>query len=236
MWNTARALGFLGLVLGDDNYLAAQASLQESMALFRGVHDDWGYTVDVMWLGWAAYKNDDETTALALHEQALAEFRKLGDRYFQCVCLRPIGILHIRQGDLPRGLAALRESLTLAQQLGSKYESAGALYRIADAAQQTGNSARAVSLYWAAKIVFESIGAWQPEDDLDFETKLALCRNALGESVFATAVQQGHALTMEQAIELAILGDQEFEADRAGIAPKSGKPNSRKRHSKSRKA
>ena len=59
-------------------------------------------------------------------------------------------------------------------------------------------------LYLAARIIYESIGAWQKSEDTKFENLLAPCRAALHEAAFADAVEQGRAMTMEQAIEYAL--------------------------------
>jgi hypothetical protein len=63
-----------------------------------------------------------------------------------------------------------------------------------------------VSLFWAAKNAHDTIGmgVWTQGLDAEFETVLERCRAALGEEAFAQAVEQGRAMTMEQAIEYAL--------------------------------
>ena len=122
--------------------------------------------------------------------------------------LRLIGSIHVKQGDWSLGQAALREALTLAQQLDSKYEVALALISIGDAAQAKGNAVRAVHLYQASKNILDSIGVWRQDDESELEQKLAASRATLDESTFAQAANQGRAMTMEQAIAYA-LDDQE---------------------------
>jgi hypothetical protein len=61
-----------------------------------------------------------------------------------------------------------------------------------------------VRLYCAAKNVYDSIGAWLQEDDPKLEEYLTPCRAALSESTFAAAVEEGRAMTMEQAVEYAL--------------------------------
>jgi hypothetical protein len=61
-----------------------------------------------------------------------------------------------------------------------------------------------VQLYGAAKNVFDSIGAWQPDDELQFDEDLTPSRAALGEAEFEAAAKQGRAMTMEQAIAYAL--------------------------------
>jgi hypothetical protein len=103
-------------------------------------------------------------------------------------------------------MEALRDSLTFAQQLGNKYETAAALYRFGQAAQYLGNPARTVSLFWAAKKAHDTIGmgVWTQGLDAEFDLVLERCRAELGEASFAEAGELGRAMTMEQAIEYAI--------------------------------
>jgi predicted ATPase/transcriptional regulator with XRE-family HTH domain len=203
----ANALMVFSIVLTfEENFTAAQSALEESITLFRELQDQWGYALAVMSLGFSAYRKADQATALKLSEQALTAFRKLGDTYFQSVCLYETGNLQAKQGDLARGLLNLRESLTLSRKLGSKYESAVGLWRLAEAEQRAYKPERAVRLYLSAKNVYDSIGAWQQEDDRKLEEYLAACRSSLGESAFEEALAQGGAMTMEQAIAYALAG------------------------------
>jgi predicted ATPase/transcriptional regulator with XRE-family HTH domain len=201
----ANALMVFGLVLSsEEDFAVARSTLEESISLFQEGQDKWGYAVALMTLGFAVSRRDDQATALELMEQALIAFRELGDQYFQSVCLYETGNLRAKQGDWKDGLAELRESLKLASELGSKYEIASGLFHLADTEQHLGQTARAVRLYCAGKNVYDSIGAWQPEDDPKLEEYLNLCRATLSESEFTTAVENGRAMTMEQAVAYAL--------------------------------
>jgi len=201
----ANALMVLGIVLTEEkNFDAALSTLKESHTLFQEVQDQWGSAVAIMSLGYVAVKKDDRATALTLNQEALSAFRDLGDQYFQSVCLYEIGSLLAKQGDWEEGLAALRESLRLSRELGSRYEIAGGLLRLAETEQHLEQPARAVQLYCAARNVYESIGALQKNDDLRFVEYFTSCRFALGETEFEAAVEEGRAMTMEQAIEYAL--------------------------------
>jgi predicted ATPase/DNA-binding XRE family transcriptional regulator len=201
--NTAKALAILGLVLIDEqDFGAAHATLEESKALFREVRDDWGYAHAMMSLTLAPYRQDDRVTALSLYEQVLELFRKLGDMYFQSVALRLIGILKVELGNVTTGEAALQEALTLSRQLDSKYEIAAELWAFGRAAEASGKLTRAVRLYSASRTIFDSIGAW-PGHDVD-ENSLATYHTELGEPAFTAAVEVGRAMTMDQAIAYAL--------------------------------
>jgi predicted ATPase/DNA-binding XRE family transcriptional regulator len=203
--NIAWALTILGLVLiSEGNFTEAQSVLEESKAFFREIHDEWGYANAVISLGNGAYHQGDQATALALHEESLPVFRKLGDSYFQGVALRFIGMLQIKLGNATKGLGALQEALALDQEIESKYEIASVLRHIAHASQSGGDPVRAVYLFSASKSIFAAMGAWQPENEVEFERDLAPCRTALGDKAFSEAMEHGRTLTMEQAIAHAL--------------------------------
>jgi predicted ATPase/transcriptional regulator with XRE-family HTH domain len=204
-WNTARALAILGLILiRENNFTTAQSTLKESKVLFQEVGDKWGSAHTLMGRGLGTYIQEDRAMSLALHEQALLLFRNLGDRYFQSAALRHIGNLRVKQGDLAGGIAALREALILAQEFNGKFEIYAATWSFAEAAQQAEKFTHAVRLYWAAKNIAESIGAWWQTDDAELEHNLASCRTALGESAFEEAMEEGRAMTLKQAIAYAL--------------------------------
>lgn len=214
--NSARALSMIGLnLMNKENFKEGQPVLQESGMLFQQAHDEWGYAYTVFLLGWGNFKQNDFTSALPIIEQAYAIFKKLGDRFFMCVSLRYIGITQIKLGDIQQGVEALRDSLTTAQQIDSKYEIAAAFYRLGQAAQYLGSPARTVSLFWAAKNAHDAIGmgVWTQGLDVEFEPVLERCRTVLGEASFVEAAELGRAMTMEQAIAYALEDPQRESAD-----------------------
>jgi tetratricopeptide (TPR) repeat protein len=204
-WNVAQASLILRLVLiGEGDFTGAQEITAKSKTFFRNVHDERGYAHAVHGHALIAFLQDDITLSLALHEESLAIFRRLGDKFFQNVALRYIGIVQVSHGNLKRGQEALREALLLAREIDSKYEIAAAINHIGDAALAEGDPERAVHLKWASRNIFDSIGAWRQENEADFENQLALCHTLLSEPEFAAAVAEGRAMTIEQAIGYAL--------------------------------
>ena len=63
---------------------------------------------------------------------------------------------------------------------------------------------KAGKLYYAARAVADSIGAWQPDDELKLDEDLTPCRLALSETEFESATEEGRAMTMAQAIAHAL--------------------------------
>jgi predicted ATPase/class 3 adenylate cyclase/DNA-binding XRE family transcriptional regulator len=204
-WNTAKALAVLGLVLiHEQNFDLAESTLKESMGFFQEVNDKWRYAHTVICLALGAYRQAALATALDRAREALMLFREVGDRYFQSAALRHIGNVQIKLGELGRGVAAVQEALMLSRQLDSKFEIAQELWIFGRAAEAYGKMAHAVCFFWASRNILDSIGAWNQVPQTEFESSLAACRTALGESAFATAFEEGRAMTMEQAIAYAL--------------------------------
>jgi predicted ATPase/DNA-binding XRE family transcriptional regulator len=203
--NTARALVMLGLALIEEQkHEEAQSTLEESIALFQKVNDEWGYAHALMCLGYGLNEKDDLINSLSVFEQALTVSGNIGDRFLMNVILRGMAIIYWKQGNLDSAVAKLRESLQLAQQLDSKLEIAGTLSRWGKVEQRAGNLVRAVRLYLAANNLFDNIGAWANRYEFNLEQDLAPCRAALSEAEYAKAVEEGRAMTMEQAIAYAL--------------------------------
>lgn len=204
-WNAAWASLVLGLVLiGEDDFTGAESMIAKSKAFFQKNHDEWGYAHAVLGHALGAFDQGDLTLSLVLHEESLAIFRRLGDKYFENTALRFIGIIQVRLGNPKRGGEALREALLIAREIDSKYEIAAAIRRIGDVALAEDDPARAVHLNWASRNIYDSIGVWQQDHEAKFENELAHCRTLLSEPEFATAVERGRIMTMEQAITYAL--------------------------------
>ena len=105
---------------------------------------------------------------------------------------------------MTRAAEVLEEALFLARRLNNVIAVALVLWVFAHAAKAAGASTRAVCLYWGSRSLQDSLGAWRPEDDPNFEESVAPCRATLGEAAFTEAVERGRAMTMEQAIEYAL--------------------------------
>lgn len=201
----ARALVPLSLVCAHEGKFAeAESGLQESQALFQELDDEWGTANALICMASVMHWKGDQAAAVPLFEQARAGFRTLGDAYFQSVALRFIGEIRVRQGEWQEARAPLREALKLSRKLGSKFENASVLWVLGELARRAGNPGGAVRLYWAARNIYDSIGAWRTADNPEFEEVLAACRAALADTEFTKAVKEGGALTMDQAIEYAL--------------------------------
>jgi predicted ATPase/Tfp pilus assembly protein PilF/DNA-binding XRE family transcriptional regulator len=97
--------------------------------------------------GMLAYVQCDYPRATALHEEALALRRTLGDKQGIANSLLNLGLVAYRQGDYGRAAARHEESLKLARDLGDRRGIANSLSNLGHVAYRQGDYGRAAALY-----------------------------------------------------------------------------------------
>jgi tetratricopeptide (TPR) repeat protein len=209
-WGTAIALISLGDVALEQGLLErATAYLQEALALTQ----DAGL---VNYRGWAlynlgrtAYLLGDFSGALAWLEESLALFRDLDYTIGVAETLLNLGRAARAQGDSIQAARHFRESLVLLSE--SRLSSSlipDCLDGLAGVAGAQGQPERAARLLGIADALRDSADMLlQPAYRAAYERDVAAARAQLDEATFAAAWAAGRALTLEQAIALALSND-----------------------------
>ena len=113
----AKALNGAGwLAIWQDEYARAEGLCQESLELYRELHDPRGMAFALYRLGWIASMRDDSPRASSLLEESLSCYREVGDKVhlaFSLVALALTALRHPDQSESPRVRSRLQESLTL---------------------------------------------------------------------------------------------------------------------------
>jgi predicted ATPase/class 3 adenylate cyclase len=203
----ASILGNLGdLDLGEGRIASARTLLEESLAIRRSLGDLGGIAASLGMLGNVSFADGDLVSARKLHEESLALGRKLGDRIGTGTSLGNLGNVAIERHDYPVARALHEESLAIRRQLGDWQGIADSLEGLAAVASAPVGSLRAARVWGAAARLREEVGAPLPRIELPvYERRVAAARVALGDdAAFDRAWQEGRALTLEQAIELAL--------------------------------
>ena len=129
-----------------ENALAA-ADLEESLVLCRELGDDAGAASALNSLGvledeWRLNK----AAARVLYLEAIALFRKCGDRRWESYCLHNLGNICHSFGDNDQAEILLRQSLDLADSLGDLWQRAYCLRSLGDVQKARGDFAGAIVL------------------------------------------------------------------------------------------
>jgi len=200
----ARSLLNLGEVAryqGDHD--RAGTLFEESLARSRELEDGPGIALALNNMGDVARARGDDARATALYTESVQLFRDAGDQHF--IALNNLGHVAHDQGNEDQAEALYQESLTLYRGVGEKLGVASCLEGVALVAQAHERFERAVLLHGAAAGLRTAIGApIPPVDRTTREHTVRALREALGEDAFAAEWAAGQALSLEQAIAVAL--------------------------------
>jgi predicted ATPase/class 3 adenylate cyclase len=205
-WGQAFSLFRLGIISADHGEVERATALgTESLALARDIGDPWLIAYPLLVLGAVARHEGDYERAMALLTESLARARQSGDRYTIAMRLMNLGLTALDQGDTEQAGALCREGLALCQELRNQRGIAWCLGTLAGVAGAEGRAEQAARLLGAVAGRLAVIGgALLPGFHQNLERRVATARAALGEDDFAAAWEAGRAMTLEQAVALAL--------------------------------
>jgi DNA-binding CsgD family transcriptional regulator/Tfp pilus assembly protein PilF len=202
----ASLLDSLGVIARlERRYTEARALFGESLAVCGRAGDQRDRAQTLYNLGLTEILTGDLETACQCLEEALAIFRILEDRPGIAVALDNLGVVALRRREHDLARSHCEESLVIARDLGDRYRASFVLETIAGLAAAQGQPERALRMVGAVAALRESIGlvvtpAWRDRVEAD----LAPARRALDATAAATAVEQGRAMSLDQAISYAL--------------------------------
>ena len=203
----AASLNNLGNVALDRcDFASARALYEQCLAIMRELGDRGDMATTMNNLGNVLFEEGDYAAARTLGEESLAIMRELGDRAGIANSLNNLGNLACEQGEFGSARTLHEEGLAIDRELGDRWGIAFALEGLAAVVAALGSSMRAVRIWGAAEQLREEIGAPLPPNERPrYDRRVAVVRAALRDDVtFDRAWQEGRALTIEQAIALAL--------------------------------
>jgi hypothetical protein len=159
-----------------------------------------------------AHLQGDHARAAAYHEESLAAFLELGDKFGSGEQMAYLADVARDRGEYDRARQLYRESFSLYHSLESKGGVAAVFDGLAAVAEAEGQLLRAARLFGAAHYLREVIG--KPKDLATDDRAIAGVRAALGEEAFAVAWAEGRALPLDEAIALVLEGHTEASGGR----------------------
>ena len=147
----------------------------------------------------------DYLQAEPMYEEALASARALGDQRSEAHIAQELGAVAIHLGDVGRATTLLAESLSSFRKWADSLGIARCLMGFADLRQVHGHME-------VASRVLSFVESWLQSNQIqlvhfdhsNYERSVTAARAQLDEATFAKAWAEGRALTMKQAIELAL--------------------------------
>jgi non-specific serine/threonine protein kinase len=204
--NLAEALWVLGLATTwQGAHARARAYLEESLALRQERGDRRGVGWSLSLLALVALLEGDNDRVLTVGKESLALLHESGDRAHQANVLAGVGLAALRKGQREHGRDLLAESLTLYRDTGILMLLPWAIEGTARVMAAREEMESAVRLYSVMAAVAQAMGfGWAPLDRDIYEETMAKARQRLGDDAFATEHVAGQAVTVDEAITLAL--------------------------------
>jgi non-specific serine/threonine protein kinase len=200
---SSRGLGTVAFIQG--NLAAARSLLEESLMVCREIDDTRGVSTSLITLGEMARTEGELAAARALYEESLALCRQSDNQYNVCVNLLNLGAVACLEEDLYTACACHREAILIAEKLGDAVQVAYALNGFGALLVLRGEMWWAARLFGAAEHLLESIGYELEPQDREFRERYAAqARAMLGDDSFTAVWAKGRALSMKEAIRLAL--------------------------------
>jgi len=206
-WAVAWALHGLGRVayFRNDPVAAREFSLA-SLSVAERLGDQWLIAYALHLLGIAAYLERDHSSSREYYERALAIRRRIGDHEGIGVLLGLLGIVAIRERRFAEAHAVFTESLEWIHGLLSDWGLSMNVAMFAALAGAQGNYVQAVTFAGASAALRE---AWQtpliPLMEELVQEGLAAAKQALGSARYDEAWAAGQAMTLREALDLALV-------------------------------
>lgn len=203
----ARSLQMLAVVtMNQGDYRRARALYDEASSLFQALPESekWVALAEHH-LGLGTFGEGDLTGAAARLDNAMALSRAQGDPWGVANSMTARALVACAQGDDARAAGLYRESLALWQALGNDEGVAGWLAGAATLGVARDRLVAAARIFGAANRLAEqaSVTLYLPEITAHERAKQAI-RDAIGAERYARAWDDGHALTIEQALAEAL--------------------------------
>ena len=180
-------------------------SCEESLRLLRATGERWGIAYALLWLADPWFRMGDIERAATSWEESLRITRALGDHYLMAWANGGLADVARLRADYKRATEMFKESLSLYQSSGDKFGPPFTLEALALVAAALGDAKRAARLWGAASAWREAINVplWMTYQR-DYAPSVNRARTQLGEEAYESAWSEGHAMSPEQAIALAL--------------------------------
>ena len=200
------SLNILGIVaLYQADNARAESLFRECLAIARDRGDQVGLARAINNLSLVSIYRGDFEQAVSQAEESLRLFRELAWPEGVADSLDNLGRAALGLGDYARARELFVESLLLSRQVGDKWGIAECIEGLAGVATASAADERAARLYGAAASLQKTIDAISPPvDRAEHERRASHARQRLGDEAWTRAYEVGKALTLEQAVEVAL--------------------------------
>ena len=210
-WGVAEAtvtLGVAALYRGDS--IRATTLFEQGLTLARELGDRCTAYWALHQLASNAQRAGDDERAETLHKESLTLKRLQGDAYGVAMSLHGLAQLEWLRGNHDRALTLLRESLSIFHDLGHWRAIVQDLQLLAHVMASRGDAASSTCLFGVVGTLQRALGdrrsvaIAQNVDPMRTESSIAANRARLSRSAYTRAWQMGEAMTIREAVALAL--------------------------------
>ena len=179
--------------------------MEESVHEFDRLGDDFHRISARRGLAWMHEELGDRERFLELTEENLRLARSLGNKRIEARALGALAMYALEDGRLDDAVAMMADSYRIDRDLGNVIFVGVDLARFAAIRAHEGKAEAAAQLLAKSEALHEDV-AWIPESWAAEESDRtrATVRAQLGETAFKSACEQGRALTLDEAVEVAL--------------------------------
>lgn len=185
------------------DYAQATTFYLEALALVRELKSRFRESSILNSLGEVARVQRAYEQATVFYSESLALSREVGSKPGIAVALNNLGLTALGRDDRLQARLLFRESMALAQEMKQKNLSLWNVWGLARVDLAEGQTRRAAQLLTARELGME-IEHLDSVDQDDYKRDVALARTELGEEAFAAAWATGQAMSLEEAVALAL--------------------------------
>ena len=185
--------------------VAVKTYLEESLALAQATGFQWAFSISVYGLARAAGASGDIETARRRFEESADVGLRMGNR--QMIYASRSELAHVlrEHGELDEPLAIYKEVILGWVELGHRAAVAHELECIAFIFRRKGQAHRAANLLGAAEALRQAIDSSMTDiEGVEYDREVSALRTQLDEAAFTTSWSEGRAMTMDEAITLAL--------------------------------
>jgi len=204
-WGAAYSGFMLGAAVNSEGDLTrAQQLFEESIRQFRELGDQHSALLATRNLAGTCASLGDRERARVLREDSLRLARETGNERIEASSLGALAAYAIDEGRVEDAASMLKESLRIHRELGDLLDTAVDLCRFANVLASEGRAATAARLLSSFEALGEEIGTRRLGlAEMNQET-LTNIRAQLEDAAFAEAWEHGRALTVDEAVALAL--------------------------------
>jgi tetratricopeptide (TPR) repeat protein len=187
------------------HYVEAEEHLMTSLTLLQELGDKFRVGFVLNSLGELARLQGNYEQAGKFYEEDIAILRKQRIRFPLADPLFNLAWVSLQRDDYQKAKDLFEESLKLFIEVANETGMMDCLLGFATVMGMTGKLYQAAQLFGAAESLLEVIARhMDPSDQKEFDHYVAVVRGQLDQETFAKAWAEGRAMTLEQAIELAL--------------------------------